>query len=216
MADLYIDLSHTAAEVDQSIDRISSHVNDSTSHITSAERESWNAKATSDDIASEAQARQTADTALQTDIYKNVAAISGQINGGSKNRATVNSISATLRTSIAVNLPAGEYVIYFGEINSTDTDASVCLLSLLDASSASLWSGGTTRGEGKTIAVTIAESATSFMVYASDNYNHSAGDTVTISNLMICTKADWDISQAYVPYCPTMPELYQMILAMQS
>ena len=28
---------------------------------------------------------------------------------------------------------------------------------------------------------------------------------------MICSKAEWDISQTYVPYCPTLPELYAMI-----
>jgi hypothetical protein len=29
---------------------------------------------------------------------------------------------------------------------------------------------------------------------------------------MICKAADYLVSPEYVPYCPTMPELYQMIL----
>lgn len=33
---------------------------------------------------------------------------------------------------------------------------------------------------------------------------------------MICAKAAWDISHDYVPYCPTMAELYAMIQALQS
>ena len=31
---------------------------------------------------------------------------------------------------------------------------------------------------------------------------------------MICSKAAWDISQTFVPYCPTLPELYAMIQAL--
>lgn len=31
---------------------------------------------------------------------------------------------------------------------------------------------------------------------------------------MICTAADWAISQAYAQYCPTLPELYAMIQAL--
>jgi hypothetical protein len=43
-------LSHTAAQVDQSIEQIANHVVDSSSHVTSEERESWNAKPDSDTV----------------------------------------------------------------------------------------------------------------------------------------------------------------------
>jgi hypothetical protein len=33
---------------------------------------------------------------------------------------------------------------------------------------------------------------------------------------MICSVSDWQVSQKFVPYCPTMRELYQMILALQN
>lgn len=33
---------------------------------------------------------------------------------------------------------------------------------------------------------------------------------------MICSVSDWQVSQKFVPYCPTMQELYQMILALQN
>ena len=45
---------------------------------------------------------------------------------------------------------------------------------------------------------------------------NSAGDTVTFTNAMLCAADDWAISQRYVPYCPSMPELYQMIQNIQS
>ena len=175
-------LSHTAQEIDDAIDALPS-------------------KAAASDLTAEVTARQQ----LQ-------AAVSVLINGGSKNRATVNDTSGTRNVVIPVNLPAGDYVIYFGEIASDDTDATVCRVALADGTDTAVWSGGTTRGTDKSISVVIDSDAASLYVYASDNYNHSSGDTVTVSNLMVCTKAEWDISQTYVSYCPTMPELYQMIL----
>ena len=43
---------------------------------------------------------------------------------------------------------------------------------------------------------------------------------ITVSNIefkpMICRAADWNISHGFEPYCPSMQELYQMLLAMQS
>lgn len=33
---------------------------------------------------------------------------------------------------------------------------------------------------------------------------------------MICTVEDWAVSQKFVPYCPTLYELYQMVLALQT
>lgn len=43
--------------------------------------------------------------------------------------------------------------------------------------------------------------------------NISAG--VTVNNLiikpMICAKSAWDISNKYVPYCPSLAEIYQML-----
>lgn len=37
----------------------------------------------------------------------------------------------------------------------------------------------------------------------------------TSFRIMICTPTLWDISNSYQPYCPSMRELYQMILALQ-
>ena len=178
-------LSHTAQEIDDAIDALPS-------------------KAAASDLTAEVTARQ-----------KLQAAVSVLINGGSKNRATVNDTSGTRNVVIPVSLPAGEYVIYFGEIASDDTDATVCRVALADATDTAVWSGGSTRGTDKSISVTLEAAAASLYVYASDNYNHSSGDTVTVSDLMVCTKAEWDISQSYSPYCPTLPDLYQMILDMQ-
>ena len=42
----------------------------------------------------------------------------------------------------------------------------------------------------------------------------SASGNITIKP-MICTAADWAVSQQFVPYCPTMAEMYEMIKALQ-
>ena len=39
--------------------------------------------------------------------------------------------------------------------------------------------------------------------------------SLTTGDLLI-TAADWAISQKFVPYCPSMQEMYQMILALQN
>ena len=52
-------------------------------------------------------------------------------------------------------------------------------------------------------------------IYASDNWTHSSGDDVTVSDLMVCSKTAWDISQKYVPAGPSNAELYNMIQALQ-
>lgn len=52
MADRYADLTHEAADIDQAIDRIANHVQDSTSHVTETERQNWNGKADEADLLS--------------------------------------------------------------------------------------------------------------------------------------------------------------------
>lgn len=44
-----------------------------------------------------------------------------------------------------------------------------------------------------------------------------AGQTISQTvQPMICTAADWAVSQKFVPYCPSMAEMYEMIQALQS
>ena len=123
-------LSHTAQDIDDTIDEVRT------------------ARGASANLDTRIDTIDSAIADIQTDITTNIKpylndgsvtdAVEELVNIGAKNRCTVNSGSATLRTSISVNLPAGDYVISIGEITSTDTDASVCLLTLLDSSSNSL------------------------------------------------------------------------------
>lgn len=152
-------------------------------------------------------------TSLQNTDTKHLAAITELINTGGKNAAQINDGSGTRNMVIPLDIPAGDYVMYIGEITSTDTDASVCRIAVADASDSAVWTGGSTRGTDKIIEFTIASAAKSVYVYASDNYTHSSGDTVTITNFMVCTKTDWDISQQYEPYCPKVDKLYAYVVS---
>lgn len=169
--------------------------------------------ATDDAIAAEATARQTEDDVL-------TAGLAGEIDSGAKNRLTISSGSNTPPTrwiDIPVSIEPGTYHVYFGNLTSDDTDAETCQMIFFDSSmqQASGWLM-LPRGNDVSGVITVTAAATTLRLYASDSYAHSAGDTVTYTDGMVCKDTDWAISQRYVPYCPTMPELYQMILALQS
>ena len=178
-------------------------------------------------IASEAETRSQHDDSLenavsQLDITCDAMreAEIRQIDSGAKNRLTINSGSSTPPTrwiNIPVSVSAGKYRVYFGTLSSDDADAEKCQACFLDSSNAQVsnWMGFE-RGSAVSAAATLTSTATTLRLYPSDSYAHSEGDTVTFTDGMVCAESDWAISQEYAPYCPTMPELYQMIQALQN
>ena len=176
-------LSHTSQELDDGLDAIPF-------------------KALQADLAAEVTAREKTDAALQV-----------QIDSGAKNLVNATSGSGTRFVNIPVVLQPGTYHILFSDITSTDTDATKCQCAAFDSGNADV-SNYLQLGRGSAIDGTLTVTATTAYIrlYASNSYGNSAGDTVDFTDCMICTEADWNISQKYVPYCPTMAELYQMIL----
>lgn len=148
---------------------------------------------------------------LDSSDTKQTAALLKLINTGGKNYSPVNTTSGTLRLIIDLNAPAGDYILYIGNLESTDTDTSVCLITIYDGNGNTLYTGGSTRGTDKQISITLTNTATKIYIYASDNYSHSSGDTVSITDLMLCNKVDWDMTQTYEPYCPTLDQLYALV-----
>lgn len=209
-------LSHTAQEIDDAIDALPS-------------------KAAASDLTAEVTARQQ----LQ-------AAVSGLINGGSKNYLnntaqtstptgtltfTVNddksiTIAGTPSAYVAfpifgsrssyesmIPIPKGTYVLS-GAPDSPDAGANRSYYQYgIRASSDASITWGSSAETYKTITISNDTSRICVEIYISDR-DKSAYSGITYYP-MICTKADWDISQSYVPYCPTLYELYQMILDMQ-
>ena len=64
------------------------------------------------------------------------------------------------------------------------------------------------------IAVKASDGTKTFTIPAGCSYLtwrigcSTSGDTLTVNNLMVCTKADYDASSTYVPYAPTNRQLY--------
>ena len=136
------------------------------------------------------------------------------VDGGAKNllEGAEQSITETRLISFDISIPAGTYVIYVGEYSSTDTDDTRAQAYFFDGD------GNTcstrfiqTKGNGMYQEVTVSEQTDHLSIYASDNYSHSASDTVTVAKVMVCTKADWDISHTYQPYRLTYQELYDTL-----
>ena len=126
-----------------------------------------------------------------------------------KNVARINDASFTATsTDRALMIPCDEITgticITIASLVSTDTDASTCAYILYYKSGNTSGSTPKQFNRGSNIQVLNLNLGTEILdriaIYPSDTYNHSSGDTVTISNLMICTKSQFDISNAYQPY----------------
>lgn len=133
----------------------------------------------------------------------NNAALVEIVDNGAKNKLTQANFSATLQAEIPIKIPAGTYVISYSNLTSTDSDATTCLCRLYDDSGGSNVQRATvnlSRGGPNNTVITVSGDTTFMRVYASDNAAHSSGDTVSGTNFMVCTKAEWDISQEYEPY----------------
>ena len=110
-----------------------------------------------------------------------------------------------------IPIPKGTYILS-GAPNSPDvgSNRSYYQYGIRENSDASItW--GTSAESYKIITISNDTSRICVEIYISDR-DKSEYSGITYYP-MLCTKADWEISQAYVPYCPTLPELYQMILA---
>lgn len=152
---------------------------------------------------------------VQAETVANKALIVPMIDTGSKNKCTVSSGSNTLPTrwlQIPITLETGVYTVYFGDLQSTDTDATTCQFVFFDSSNAVASNYAYfERGTEKSLTLTVTATTSYCRLYPSDSYAHSESDTVTANNIMICSKDNFDASAAYEPYCPTLAELYALV-----
>ena len=136
-----------------------------------------------------------------------------QVDEGAKNCAKVTSGSETAQwIDFEVNsMPAGDVVLSIGSLTSTDTDASTCQMAIFNSSNQNVISSGVypllSRGTNIVWSGTITDTAAKIRVYSSDTAAHGLGDTVTVSNLMVCAKADWAVSRKFVSYTMINAEL---------
>lgn len=259
MSYLFKDLQHSAAQIDQSIDDLASHIANGVIHITAAERQAWNAKATTGDVNAEAEARAQADGELQTAINakassadltaeetaranadaKQVAALAELIDSGAKNKLEMTSTLTTVTrygVTATYDKIAGTITLT-GSHLSTDTTAIFEFYSgnavdqrVIPAGTYHLSgcpAGGSTStfrgalmqitgavdtGNGATFTLETPQYA-AYRILISGNCDFTGGYTF---KPMVCLQDVWEISEKFVPYCPSMTDLYAMIKALQT
>lgn len=154
-------------------------------------------------------------SALEDAIDLDEGVLSNQLDSGAKNKCPVNSGSNTLPTrwlQIPLVLPAGVYKLKIGNLVSDDTDTSTCQFVFFDSSNIAISNYAyLSRGDDVTATMTLTGESSYCRLYPSDSYAHSENDTVTATDIMICDYDEYTISDKYVPYCPTLYELYQMM-----
>lgn len=125
---------------------------------------------------------------------------------GAKNRLSVNSGTTGSGNGyfvqeLPITLEPGEYV--WKMTRTGDTSTSFVVRAADDTELARI-----TRGAGVTDIVSefsISGTAAKVSIYV--------GYSTTVTDAMICSKGEYEISPAFVPYAPTNAELYAMILA---
>lgn len=172
--------------------------------------------------------------ASAADLTKTTAATTQLIDGGSKNRLDI-----TLTSIKALNTAgtwSGNAYTRHGITFTVNSDLTITVAqtgqrtgnSWLDLYGTqtkflNLWGTGCPEGGGE---------STFRIQYGDNRYDEGSGSAVNSGSIgivimsgydatagltfkpMVCTVADWAVSQAYAQYCPTMPELYAMILAL--
>lgn len=153
------------------------------------------------------------DVAQITTNKNNILSAYGGIVG--KNVAQVNNFTATLNKTVYCNPITGRIHISAASISSTDTDSTICrfILYYTDGTDSST-NYSFSRGSNISLDINIGSKIIErIVIYSSDNYSHSTGDTITVSDLMICTQADYAADPTYQPYVMTNAEITAWILA---
>lgn len=207
MADEYKSLTHSAQSIDNTITGLGTHVADTTIHVTAQNKTDWNNKQSA--LTTEQLAAVNSGITAKK-LAEDEAALTEVVDKGAKNFAQTESGSETQYVRIKCTVPAGTYKVYFASLTSTDTDATDCQIYFQDSQSIVSSRGSINRGTGvASNDITVNSDAEWVWIYASDSLSHSSGDTVSFSGAMCCTKAEWDVSNVYVPYAPTNKELYE-------
>lgn len=118
---------------------------------------------------------------------------------------------------LPVSVPAGKWIVSFTSVTSTDTDANWCRGRFHDSSGngvSSYFSVG--RGSAIYAVVTTTGESASIRINPSDTVAHSSGDTITVQGAMVCTPIAYKISPAFVPYAPSLQEMWEAIQALQA
>jgi hypothetical protein len=156
-------------------------------------------------------------TLLQAEIGTNSDALEELVDSGAKNHMPTASGTGVTAGSFDCNcdIPPGDYVMFFSSLSSTHATPTTCRVAFIQANGTSYASAYIQMPQGTNTFVKFKMTATAkkFRIIPASTVSESTGtqDVVTFSGAMVCSQAAWEISHKYVPYCPTMAELYAMI-----
>ena len=126
-------------------------------------------------------------------VYPTTAATSNLIDKGAKNLCPysgfVASAKGTYINDQPINLPAGTYVISY---NTTASSGSINFRFLFDGTSVAYKTISNDSAGNIDTEITISSDCNQIRVYTNN--------ATTITNLMICDKVLWDLSNTFVPY----------------
>ena len=151
----------------------------------------------------------------QTNIGKVQTQANWNTNNGVKNFATINDFTYTgyYKDILVDGSLTGNVVVYIGNIISTDTDANQCAVLFIYTDNTSSPIHLVNRGTSSSFSVDLETNVLkSIRIYPSDNYVHSPGDTVTVTNLMVCPKSLYDADPTYEPYALPNTTLTQGVI----
>ena len=143
--------------------------------------------------------------------------------GGSKNLMPESSGSNTAQSNTwytcPLSLPAGNYIVHFDTVHSTNTDTPRSgRIAFTDSNGNATASykyvefDATGNATNVNIQVTINnDSTTQFRVYPAQTYQASVGDDVTFTGCGIIPKELYNQSESIPPYTPTLRQLYEIV-----
>lgn len=164
---------------------------------------------------------------LLGEVTKNTDALIELVDGGAKNllkhtayTRTVNGVTYTVNADRSITITSDgtntQSLLYLVQ-NYTGVPAGTYVLSGCPNGSSATFD---LRVKVGSTTYTNYEGGTEFAYNGTDSFESTivvrASQTLDITmQPMVCTKAEWDISQAYQPYRPSYQELYEMVLALQ-
>lgn len=95
-----------------------------------------------------------------------------------------DTFSGTRAQNITMDFLSGTYRITASSVTSNDTDSNICLINFLNGQNG-VGHVNLNRGVSIDTTITLQTSASSVMLYASDNYTNSANDTFSFNDLKI-------------------------------
>lgn len=123
-----------------------------------------------------------------------------------------------------ISLPAGNYIVHFDTVHSTNTDTPrsgriAFLDSNSDPTASYKYVEFDANGDATNVNIQVTinnDSTTQFRVYPAQTYQASVGDEVTFTGCGIIPEALYNQSAAIPPYTPTLRQLYELVMSYHS